>query len=65
MPYDTDDWNSLGDISVSLREKYPKIGTDETDWYYWAEEGFNITTEFVYEGIKEDELLPDWYVTEG
>ena len=63
MPFDTAGWASLGNISVSLRKKYPKIRTDKTDWYEWAKEGYKITTEFVYEGIKENEALPDWYVT--
>jgi len=45
--------------------KIPKKVKDVSDPVTWAEESYEITSTFVYEGIKEDEELPQKYIDEG
>lgn len=67
LPFSEKDWDALGETAAGYVKKY-KISQkvkDILDPEVWTEECFEITSSFVYEGIKEDEELPQKYIDEG
>jgi len=63
LPFSDADWNTNGDNAKALIAKY-QIEDSEAknlDPKYWANESFEISENFVYKNIKENQKLPQSY----
>ena len=63
LPFSDSDWEKYTDYAKDLMSKYSSDLGDVTsfDPDMWAQESLEITEEFVYKGIKENEELPEDY----
>ena len=62
LPMPDADWTTLGQTAAKLVEAHPlrKKGSDVTSInpHVWAMDSFSISSHFLYEGIRENTLLP-------
>jgi len=66
-PFSEDDWAAQGKNVSAMVTKWP-VDSDQAkdmDPMSWASESYEITTSFVYKGIKENVKLPDSYNSKG
>jgi len=67
VPLSDADWDAQGAIAARLIKTYPEssfgmTSLDSLNPMVWAHESYEIASTFVYEGIKEDEKLPQSYL---
>lgn len=65
LPFSDADWKQYGEWAARLYNDYP-VSDDvaqNLDVVSWANESFEISHDFVYADIKENEALPDEYVS--
>lgn len=65
LPFSDSDWDEYTKYAQDLMTKYKTDLGDVTSFNpdKWADESFEITMDFVYKGIKENEELPENYQT--
>ena len=65
LPLNDQDWIQLGNISDTIRSKYPKselVNEIQVNHKKWQNEGLKIASDFVYTGLKEGEIPSDSYL---
>ena len=67
LPFSASDWTNITARAAGLMKKYPVSDSiaNDLDPNHWAADSYKITTEFVYTGVKENEPVPQSYVTKG
>ena len=61
LPFTDETWAEIGDYANEFTTKFPmdeSLIVDEMDPLVWAQESWQITKDFVYVGITENEELP-------
>jgi len=67
LPLSSDDWSTVGGYATEIRNNYPRtsfktVGGKPADW---ANESFEISKTFVYDGVTDGGWVSDEYITKG
>ena len=67
LPFSDDDWTNLGEIAQRFRDTYTIDASvsENLNVFQWAADDYKIVSEFLYEGINQNETLPDSYREQG
>lgn len=67
MPFSDEHWGFYTNIGRRYQNSYDiaKEVAEDIDIFSWAKDDFNIATDFLYAGIKQNEKLPQAYLDEA
>lgn len=67
LPLSDNDWTNYGNIAQQYRDAYDiaESVAKDLDVFSWGADDYKIATEFLYKDIKQNEELPESYITKA